>query len=372
MFRERQAGIFLSYFMHVERDAWLNEVCMGWKDERKARIIQICHVPVSALQRTSKVTLPKPPKNWEPAVAARYRGMIRKVRLVMDVVKPKKTVARAGWRTEDRGVVYNEKETVCALVLAIWDVLETLSSKKRFSGCEVEVEIDIVGSERLESRDEVLDGVRLLLKPFELYAGKLNVSFKSLVTLDQPLNKRHPRFVLVRDGALTDELTGSDDQASQRLAGCLKEWKTKVSGEVQVEANKYWKFPDVVKTCRSLDKSLCDFFGSYSTTHIRLRQLELLSSQAKMMVAEGNLLAFWEAWTQILSLLYEIDDELKNQAENETGRQHSLEQSPLPSLKSSKQKQNEGELLRNKLLKLMARAQAMLKGHSHNAELEIE
>jgi len=29
MYAEREVGIFLSYFMHVERDAWLNEVCMG-------------------------------------------------------------------------------------------------------------------------------------------------------------------------------------------------------------------------------------------------------------------------------------------------------------------------------------------------------
>ena len=140
----------------------------------------------------------------------------------------------------------------------------------------------------------------------------MNVSFKSLVTLDQTLNKHHPRFVLVHDGALTDELNGSDDEASLRLAGYLKEWQTEVSGEVH-EANKHWKFPGVVKACRSLDESLCDVFGSYSGTDEQLRKLGVLSFQAKMAIAEGNLVAFREAWDHMLPLLYEIDDELKNQ-----------------------------------------------------------
>jgi len=97
--------------------------------------------------------------------------MIRKVTLVVDVVEQKKLVARACRRTEDCGVVYNEKETVCALALAVWDILESLSSKKGFSGCEAEIEMDIVGFGMLKSRDGVLNAVRLLLKPFELSAG---------------------------------------------------------------------------------------------------------------------------------------------------------------------------------------------------------
>ena len=68
---------------------------------------------------------------------------------------------------EDFWEVYKVKETVCTLVLAVWDILESLLSKKEFNGCLVEVEMNIVGFRRLCARHEVRDAVRLL-KPFEL------------------------------------------------------------------------------------------------------------------------------------------------------------------------------------------------------------
>jgi hypothetical protein len=372
-YAEREVGIFLPYFMHVERDAWLNEACMGWEDERKARIVQICHVPVFVPQRPSQITFLKPPKNLEPTVAARYMGMIRKVRLVMDVVDLTVEAAQIGVAERFWSVVNDEKETACTLALAVWDVLECLSSKKEFSGCEVVIEMHIVGFERLGSREKVLDAVRLLLKPFELCAGKLNVSLKSLVTLDQPLNKNRQKVVLVRDGALTDELNGSDDQASQRLADYLKEWQTKVNGKVWVEADKHWKFPGEVKACRSLEEGLCDVFGSCYAADWRLRKLGVLSFQAKMAIAEGNFDVFRETWGHILSLLCEIDGELENQTGGKMGLQYCLKQSPRQIVNSRQRKelgqgQKTKEQLRNKLSKLMVRAQAMLKGHGHNAD----
>ena len=102
-----------------------------------------------------------------------------------------------------------------------------------------------------------------------------------------------------------------------------------------------------------------------------------MSFQAKMAIAEGNLVALREAWDHMLPLLYEIDDELKNQTWDEMGGQNILEQSPQQSLKSWKQKelrqrQKKKEVLHNKLSKLMVQAQAILEGHGHNVELEIE
>lgn len=373
---EREAGIFLSYFMRVKRDAWLNEVCMGWEDEMKARIVQICHSPVFTPRRLSKITMPKSPENWEPTVAARYRGLIRRVRLVMDVVDTRESVAHAGFWLEYFGAVYNEKETVSALMFAVWDVLENLLGKRGFSDCEMEIEMHVVGFGR--PRVELWNAVRLLLKPFEFCAGKMNISFKSLVTLDLPLDGYHPRFVLVRDGMLTDELKESDDRASQLLVGCLKEWQTKVSEEVRVDANKDWKLPYMVKTCRSLDKSLCDVFGSYSTSSnwapdSRLRELRVWSSQAKIAIAEENLFIFLVTWGNIL---LEIDDELKNQVGDETLEQTSLEQSPRLSMKPQQRKElgqgQKTEGLRDKLLKLIDQIQADLEVYDFYAKFGIE
>ena len=95
-----------------------------------------------------------------------------------------------------------------------------------------------------------------------------------------------------------------------------------------MKLTKHWKFPGVVKACRSLDESLCDVFGSYSTTDVRLRKLGVLSFQAKMADYGREPRCVPGGLGPHATLLYEIDDELKNQTGDETGEQNSLEQSP--------------------------------------------
>jgi hypothetical protein len=96
-----------------------------------------------------------------------------------------------------------------------------------------------------------------------------------------------------------------------------------------------------------------------------------------MAIVDENMVVFREAWGHILSLLFEIHEELKSQTGDETGQQINLEQSPRQSKKSQKRKelgqgQRKEELLRSKLSELMVQAQAILKDHGHNVELGIE